>query len=374
MSHDDHGHGHTPTEFEGDFEFTNGKLAMWLFLVSDAMAFIGFLGAYMVLRMSTTNAVAPTPEELTLAWKPDWSPNLDLTLTGLNTFVLIISSVTMVKALAAFQDGFQNKGKMFLLATIAGGSFFVGFQVWEWNHLLHEGVTMSGLRVPTLHEAMTRAEKNGSNKTRLGMARELYGAREFPAAWDDAAYGSDEDGNTAYQKAYVNLPIETIDGDLDPRPKHPGVIHMASYSIPAVATLVVENDETVKRVIGPYNRNELYTKRGERIENEGTRYEQLMDERNGLLLADIGLTPAKDGRDRTPEARVANMFSSSFYVLTGFHGFHVFIGVIYLWIIFFRARAGAFGPENNSSVEIVGLYWHFVDLVWVLLFMLIYLL
>ncbi|HMS16025.1 MAG TPA: cytochrome c oxidase subunit 3, partial [Planctomycetota bacterium] len=133
MSHD---HDHKlpiPDHYEGDFDFTNGKFAMWLFLVSDAMAFIGFLGAYMVLRMGTVITNDPNA----IAWRPDWSPPLDLILTGLNTFVLIISSVTMVKALAAFQEGKQALGKTFLLATIAGGSFFVGFQVWEWNHLIH---------------------------------------------------------------------------------------------------------------------------------------------------------------------------------------------------------------------------------------------
>ena len=72
-------------------------------------------------------------------------------------------------------------------------------------------------------------------------------------------------------------------------------------------------------------------------------------------------------------ARIPSLFCSTFFLLTGFHGLHVLIGVIYLWIIYFHACRGAYTSERNSSVEIVGLYWHFVDLVWVLLFMLIYL-
>jgi len=352
MSHDDHHELMIPESYEGEFEFTNGKFAMWLFLISDAMAFIGFLGAYMVLRMSTLESTAPTPEELTLAWKPDWAPELDLIATGMNTFVLIISSVTMVKALAAFQDGFPNKAKMFLLATIAGGSFFVGFQVWEWNHLLHSGVTMSGLEIPEFDDddphhpgAVQRAAANNPSRTRLGLARELYGGRDT-SGWDATKLA------TFTEAEYIDLPIEYIDEEgEDYRPKSPGVIHMASFSVPAYTEI---DDEGEDRVVPPENTDDLHEER--------------------RTAAEEGSRAAAFSRQRERGARAANMFSATFYVLTGFHGLHVLIGVIYLWIIFFRARAGAFGPAANSDVEIVGLYWHFVDLVWVLLFMFIYLL
>src|SRR6266705_2648904 len=64
---------------------------------------------------------------------------------------------------------------------------------------------------------------------------------------------------------------------------------------------------------------------------------------------------------------------ATFYILTGFHGCHVLSGVIYLFCIFVRALQGAYSAENNSSVEIVGLYWHFVDLIWILVFTFVYL-
>jgi cytochrome c oxidase subunit 3 len=350
---DDHAHA-IPQNYEGDFEFTSGKLGMWLFLISDAMAFIGFLGAYMVLRMSTADSLSPTPTDFTVPWKPVWGPHLDLIYTGLNTFVLIISSVTMVKALAAFQDGFINKGKMFLLATIAGGSFFVGFQVWEWNHLIHEGTTMSGLRLPELDAAVERAKLNGSDAPRVEIAQQLFGGRKGVQDWDAQKL------ENFTEAEYVNLPVEVVDAERgDFRVRHPGVVHMASFSVPSFTKWVEETDEDgkivkVKKPSYPKNSIDLYTARREAAE-EGSR-------------ADVLAAQREEG------ARVANMFAATFFLLTGFHGLHVLIGVIYLWVIFFRARAGAYGPHNNSPVEIVGLYWHFVDLVWVLLFMLIYLL
>jgi heme/copper-type cytochrome/quinol oxidase subunit 3 len=69
-----------------------------------------------------------------------------------------------------------------------------------------------------------------------------------------------------------------------------------------------------------------------------------------------------------------NLFSSSFYVLTGFHGTHVTVGVIWLWTLFMMAVRGKLPQQRALDVEIAGLYWHFVDVVWIAIFTLIYLL
>jgi heme/copper-type cytochrome/quinol oxidase subunit 3 len=67
-------------------------------------------------------------------------------------------------------------------------------------------------------------------------------------------------------------------------------------------------------------------------------------------------------------------YQATFFALTGFHGLHVTIGVIYLSCIWVRAWQGAYSATSHSPVELVGLYWHFVDLVWIVLFTIIYLL
>lgn len=69
-----------------------------------------------------------------------------------------------------------------------------------------------------------------------------------------------------------------------------------------------------------------------------------------------------------------NNFGATFFVLTGFHGMHVFSGVVYLSVILLLGISGRFSAENNSEVEIAGLYWHFVDLIWILVFTFVYLL
>jgi cytochrome c oxidase subunit 3 len=68
-----------------------------------------------------------------------------------------------------------------------------------------------------------------------------------------------------------------------------------------------------------------------------------------------------------------NLFGSSFFTLTGFHGGHVFVGVIWLLTLLVRSFQGKLGPDKTLNVEIAGLYWHFVDVVWIVIFTVVYL-
>jgi heme/copper-type cytochrome/quinol oxidase subunit 3 len=80
-----------------------------------------------------------------------------------------------------------------------------------------------------------------------------------------------------------------------------------------------------------------------------------------LELLHVGFTPT------------TNLFGSTFYIQTGLHGAHVFFGVLLVLFTTLRAHQGGFTKENHGGVELVGLYWHFVDLVWIILFTLVYL-
>ena len=80
-----------------------------------------------------------------------------------------------------------------------------------------------------------------------------------------------------------------------------------------------------------------------------------------IQLLDHGYLPNRD------------LFWSTFYAMTGFHGIHVCVGVIWLFCVWIGAVRGTYTPQNYVRVELAGLYWHFVDLVWVLLFTIVYL-
>ncbi len=107
-----------------------GKLAMWIFLVTDAMSFSGFLLAYAVVRS-------------TMEW-PHPADYLGIGLSGFATFILVCSSVSMVLSIDACKHR-DRKGMLnWLLATILGGVIFLGIQVYEYLHLVNEvGMTLS---------------------------------------------------------------------------------------------------------------------------------------------------------------------------------------------------------------------------------------
>ena len=182
-----------------------GKLGMWIFLAGDAMTFGTLLAGYGALRAGSID------------W-PNPSNVLGIPLTAFMTFLLICSSLTMVKSLAAIKHGDSRGMRNYLLLTILGGVIFLGCQAYEWTHLINAG---------------------------LGFSSNPYG-----------------------------------------------------------------ND----------------------------------------------------------------LFGATFFAITGFHGCHVTAGVIYLACIFVQGERGRYSAENCNSVEILGLYWHFVDLVWIMVFTFVYLL
>ncbi|MBI3634952.1 MAG: cytochrome c oxidase subunit 3 [Candidatus Rokubacteria bacterium] len=108
-----------------------GKLGMWLFLAGDAVGFGVLLAGYGSMR--ATSADWPNPFAV-----------LGINLTALMTFLLICSSVTMVKALEWLGKGDRARAKMFLLWTAIGGAIFVTLQAYEWTHLIHRGLHING--------------------------------------------------------------------------------------------------------------------------------------------------------------------------------------------------------------------------------------
>ena len=108
-----------------------GKLGMWIFLAGDAVGFGTLLAAYGIMR--ATSGDWPDPYEA-----------LGINLTAAMTFLLICSSVTMVKALEWLGKGDRERCKKFLFYTALGGAIFVSLQAYEWTHLIHRGLLING--------------------------------------------------------------------------------------------------------------------------------------------------------------------------------------------------------------------------------------
>ena len=296
LEHDVHHHGHddhTQDLWEGGkdpFKASYGKLMMWYFLLSDAFTFAGFLIAYGTLRFCMPTW--PVPDYVFQAF-PGGYEHMPLIFVTVMTFILIVSSVTMVRAV---QEGHRNnkRGVVFwMLLTILGGAAFLGCQAWEWTTLI-KGENVSVTRNP-----FGRHEVNG-------------------------VYTMDEHGH-AYEKGAKAETFEKGRGYL---------IH-------------AEKDANGEKVTDK-DGNTQFVQRG--FVTEGGQ--------QGVL--EFG-----------PPA-----FGALFFFITGFHGFHVLSGVAFLLIIMINVASGLYTKRANhyEMVEKIGLYWHFVDLVWVFVFLVFYLL
>ena len=118
------------------FNLEYGKLMMWYFLMSDAFTFGAFLISYGSIRFSSNGW--PDPNVVFQSF-PGLGSGLPLMFVSLMTFILIISSVTMVLAVQAGHNMDKKGVVKYLVWTIIGGAAFLGCQAWEWTHLFHEG-------------------------------------------------------------------------------------------------------------------------------------------------------------------------------------------------------------------------------------------
>lgn len=294
------------------FKASYGKLMMWYFLLSDAFTFAGFLIAYGALRFSMPSWPVP---DFVFAKIPFYSGGAPLVFVTFMTFVLIVSSVTMVRAVQEGHRGNQSGVVKWMILTVLGGSVFLGCQAWEWVNLISgEGVTITKNPFSSHVEGGTYLS-----------ATDLKGEGFQEVKKDNATYYlAAEAADVAKNRYFVKV-------------NHEG------------ENLAGEKFEADDSYLITYSHSsELY---------EAGAYKT------------AGGTVAKENYG--PKA-----FGGLFFFITGFHGFHVLSGLIFLLIITINVGSGLYANRGNhyEMVEKIGLYWHFVDLVWVFVFLVFYLL
>lgn len=223
------------------------KLGLWAFISSEVMFFTALITTYLVMQPRNREFGGPPPEAY-----------FNLIIVSTLAFILLMSSVTMVLALAATERDDRKWERIWLGATVVLGLMFLGGQVYEFNKMFNEPFV-----------TVTITEPNGRV--------ELVG------------------------------------------------------------------------IVEPELEEEL---------------ERLHQEYPGAQFSE---SPPK----RT--TWTTSVFGATFFTLTGFHGTHVGIGVIWLSVVLAMSLLGKISSKNSLTVEMAGLYWHFVDLVWVAIFTLIYL-
>ena len=306
-----------------------GKMMMWFFIVSDALTFSGFLAAYGFSRFKFIESWPIADEVFTHV--PFFHGNYPMIYVAFMTFVLIMSSVTMVLAVDAGHQLKKAKVTWYMLLTIIGGLIFVGSQAWEWATFIKGDYGA--------------VQTKGGNILQFGQYETVDGVENFKRV-------------ALADFAVVDTHKERV---RDERKK--GIWFTTESTLP---TYTVE--EVVKGMEANTNvlvRTQIINEEGEKtVLSRAESLRQLKE--NGQLVV--------EGANLHVNEYGSPLFADFFFFITGFHGFHVFSGVVINIIIFFNVILGTYERRKNyEMVEKVGLYWHFVDLVWVFVFTFFYL-
>lgn len=298
-----------------------GKLMMWFFLVSDALTFSGFLAAYGFSRFKFIETWPIADEVFTHV--PFFHGNYPMYYVAFMTFVLIMSSVTMVLAVDAGHKMKKNAVIWYMFATIIGGAIFVGSQAWEWATFIKGDF--------------------GALETKGGRILQFVKA------------------DTGERAALADF-AETIPGDRVKHERKNGVWYYEEGTRTSFSL-----DEVAKGFKADPNiliRTEVLNEEGHKTLL--TREESLEKLKSAVQVV--------EGANLIQNEYGSRLFADFFFFITGFHGFHVFSGVMINLIIFFNVVIGTYEKRGHyEMVEKVGLYWHFVDLVWVFVFTFFYL-
>jgi cytochrome c oxidase subunit 3 len=277
-------HGYIPEEHAPDPVVSHGdptmpgKIGIWLFLASEIMFFIGILGTYIILRTGNPEMFASHAHVLSKAW------------AGVNTIVLIFSSLTVALAVDAAQKGNARRTAAMLAATILCAGGFLVIKYIEYTDKLGD---------PFGH-----------------------------------SYGHQTLVHTEGGQSFV------YDGHVHPHGD--GAIELKGYRMAAP-----------KQGLNIHNVSEHEIKA-----QSGQKEEQTWELSNKGIGSAVRYGPKK------------NIFFGCYFALTGVHGLHVVGGIIPMTILLVQHLRGRLMPHH---VEYTGLYWHFVDLVWIFLFPLLYL-
>ena len=304
------------------FGASYGKMMMWFFIVSDALTFSAFLAAYGLTRFKFIDSWPIADEVFTHV--PFFHGEFPMIYVAFMTFVLIASSVTMVLAVDAGHHMNKKKVTVYMLLTIIGGIIFVGSQAWEWNTFINGTY--------------------GAVKTTDGKILQFVDVKGKQIALADFVVGDRGDVREQHTKKNGLWFEEEAT--------------IAQYSI--------------AQVISSFEANPDIQIRTELIDLDKKQKTILSREK---ALAELSKTRlVVEGANLEVNEYGNTIFADFFFFITGFHGFHVFSGIIFNIIVFFNVILGTYEKRGHyEMVEKVGLYWHFVDLVWVFVFTFFYL-
>lgn len=315
-----------------------GKLMMWFFIISDALTFSGFLAAYGFSRFKFIDNW-PIADEVFTHFPFMHGVDAPMYYVALMTFILIFSSVTMVLAVDAGHQMKQSKVAFYMFLTIIGGLIFVGSQAWEWKNFIKG--------------------EHGAIETKGGSIIQFMNNKGERVKLEDFAVDLNEERE--------QLTRSKGSWFMEEAP-------LTSYSVAEVQAGFKAHPELLVRTMKIY-RDTPEDKANKKLQpglNKNKSREILTRAESEIMLANAAIVV--EGANLKHNEYGSRLFANFFFFITGFHGFHVLSGVIINFIIFLNIVLGTYQKRRSyEMVEKVGLYWHFVDLVWVFVFTFFYL-
>lgn len=299
-----------------------GKMMMWFFIVSDALTFSAFLAAYGFSRFKFEDSW-PIADEVFTHVPFLHGQEHPMIYVAFMTFVLIMSSVTMVLAVDAGHHLDKAKVTLYMFLTIIGGVIFLGSQAWEWATFIKGDY--------------------GAVQTRGGKMLQFV----------------DTDGKRVALGDFV---VAENDGRVQ-QDRSSGIWFSEGSTLPTY---------TMEEVMQGLESNENVLVRTQILDENG--HKTVLSRAESLKQLKANGTHVVEGANMVENEYGLPLFANYFFFITGFHGFHVFTGVVLNIIVFFNVLIGTYEKRKSyEMVEKVGLYWHFVDLVWVFVFTFFYL-
>jgi cytochrome c oxidase subunit III len=318
----------------------NGKLAMWIFLVTEITFFTAIIGTYMLLRngQPTDNTPWPAPHDV----------HLIEYIGAINTFVLICSSLTVVlchwylhearkEADAIKRQGHVKMAVVCLGVTLALGCVFLAIKAFEYKSKFEHGI---------LPGQVFELKNDGPQSYKF--VRHVREQLEHIVAHGGA--------NAEATKLSKEL-LEDIDSGF--------------------GTGKISPKEVNERILGTKTLRAKSPLREVEINGKKQKIYTYCDMPESSRSEDAPIKPGILEAD--PSAHLSysipygNLWASSYFAMTGFHALHVFGGLVIFGVFLIAYLFGGFGPQSELSIELTGLYWHFVDIVWIFLFPLLYL-
>ena len=363
---DGHGH-HGPAHLAHHFDtpeqqFTTGKLGMWTFLATEVLMFGGLFCAYAVYRYNHPEVYLWAHRAL----DPFWGM--------VNTIVLLASSFTMAWGVRAAQLGQRSLLQLMLVLTFVGGVVFMCVKAVEykqkWEHHLFPG------HLNALSPAFNPGKDANAADIREHTIATVESHGQESHVGDAGGHGPDHSAGGPSEGHEKSNAASSGNQHVSPTNAH------STTNPNAAASANVHQPATSQPVGSPTGQMAAYTEIGHTTHDVLARTPDVANIRPPTLIP-AGINEAADHppehhwttyaeMEPTDRAQLTTFFSI-YFMMTGLHGIHVLVGMGIIAWLYVKAGTGVFTGGYYTPVDLGGLYWHLVDLIWIFLFPLLYL-